>query len=96
MAESATIVGVRTRKHPLAMKTIQEYFIGADQIAGILDFEEGHVKEAWALFLKTNAEKKTQIISFIDCTNVILCQHYSIDTILAFDRHFEGYLTRIF
>ena len=96
MAESATLIGIRTKKHPKAMKTIQNYFIGLDKIAIILRFNEEHEKDTWITFHKINKTIKNKIVSFVDCTNIVLCKHYTIENILAYDGHFDGWLTRIF
>ncbi|MHA1783787.1 MAG: type II toxin-antitoxin system VapC family toxin [Candidatus Helarchaeota archaeon] len=96
MAESATLIGVRTKKHPKAMKTIQNYFSGSDKIAIILRFNEEHEKDTWETFHKINKTIKPKIVSFVDCANIVLCKHYSIEHILAYDEHFDGWVTRIF
>lgn len=95
MAESATVVGVRTKKHPLALDTIKSYFLGIDQIASILHFDDSHIEPAWNLYFTVNKNRKSRIISFVDCTNIVLCQFFNVDYILAFETHFDAFLTRI-
>lgn len=96
MSESATLVALRTQKNPRAMQIIQQYFIGNEQIAIILRLNEDLEKDAWTVFQELNSKKTDKVISFVDCTNIALCRHYSIEKILSYDDHFDGWLTRIF
>ena len=96
MAESATLVAARTKKNPIAIKEIENFFLGDKQIATILRLNEKNEKDAWEIFQKINVEKKSKVVSFIDCSNIVLCRNYSIDNILSYDPHFDGWLTRVF
>lgn len=96
MSESATLTAVRTKKNPQALKTIEEFFIGSAKIAAIIRVNEDIEKKAWEIFHKVNEDRKNKVISFIDCTNIAICKHYSIEYILSFDNHFNGWLSRIY
>ena len=96
MSESATLVAVRTKKHPRAMQIIQDYFLGSEQIAIILRVNEKIELEAWELFQKINKKRSKSVISFVDCTNIAFCHQYSIENILSYDPHFEGWVKRVF
>ncbi|MHA1380449.1 MAG: type II toxin-antitoxin system VapC family toxin [Candidatus Helarchaeota archaeon] len=100
MTESVTLVAIRTKKHPKAMKRIKELFIDDFQIAILLRSDLEIEKKTWEIFLKINKEtntvEKSKTISFTDCSNISLCRHYNIDNIISFDSHFDGWLTRIF
>ncbi len=96
MAESATLVASRTGNNIRAMHNIRELFLGSGQIAIILRLNADIEKDAWDLFQKINTEKSSEVVSFVDCTNITLCRHYSLENILSFDSHFDGWITRIF
>lgn len=96
MAESATFVAIRTNKNLKALKTMEDFFIGSEQIASILRVNEKIENDSWEIFHKINADKKNKVISFVDCTNIIICKNYSIENILSFDNHFDGWVSRIY
>jgi predicted nucleic acid-binding protein len=95
MAESATIVALRTNNNLQAIQTIREFFFGTGQIAIILRLNEDIEREIWALFQKINTPKAKKAVSFVDCSNIILCHYYSLEHILSYDPHFDGFLSRI-
>ncbi|TFH30926.1 MAG: PIN domain-containing protein [Promethearchaeota archaeon] len=96
MAETGTIVAVRTHKNQKALEKARDLFIGDLQIATILSLTESTEKKAWDIFIEANSEKKSpkrnKILSFVDCSNIILCKEHGIDNILAFDGDFHGWL----
>ena len=96
MAESATLVAVRTRNNAHAIQNAFELFLGSGQLARFLRLNEDNLKDAWDLFQKINLPKSPEIISYIDCSNIILCRSYSIETIISYDSHFDGWIKRIF
>ena len=95
MAETATIVAVRTRKNPKSLKKARDLFIGDLQIATLLPLTEITEKKTWDIFIKANSTEessKKKILSFIDSSNIVLCQEHGIKKILAFDGDFKGWL----
>jgi len=96
MAESATLVATRTGKNIQAMQNIQELFFGSGQIAIILRLNDVVERDAWDIFQKINNKKSDDVVSYVDCTNIALCCYYSIENILSYDSHFDGWITRIF
>ena len=96
MAETATIVAVRTHKNPKSLKKARDLFIGDLQIASILPLTETTEKKTWDIFIKANSNKdyskKKKILSFVDSSNIVLCKEHGIKNILAFDGDFKGWL----
>lgn len=97
MAETATLVAVRTHQNQKALKKARELFIGDLQIATILPLTEITEKETWDIFVKANSLKesarmKKKILSFVDCSNITLCREHGIEKIAAFDGDFKGWL----
>ncbi|MHA1719155.1 MAG: PIN domain-containing protein [Promethearchaeota archaeon] len=95
MAETATIVAVRTHKNPKSLKKARDLFIGDLQIATLLPLTEITEKITWDIFIKTNSTKessKKKILSFVDSSNIALCKEHEIKNILAFDGDFKGWL----
>ena len=98
MAETATIVAVRTRKNPKLLKEAKDLFIGDFQIATLLSLTETAEKEIWNIFIKANSTKessKKKILSFVDSSNIVLCKEHRINNIIAFDGDFKGWLNVI-
>ncbi|MHA1475313.1 MAG: PIN domain-containing protein [Promethearchaeota archaeon] len=95
MAETATIVAVRTRKNPKLLKEVKDLFIGDLQIATLLLLTETTEKKTWDIFIKANSSKepsKKKILSFVDSSNIALCNEHGIKNIIAFDGDFKGWL----
>ncbi|MHA1744696.1 MAG: type II toxin-antitoxin system VapC family toxin [Promethearchaeota archaeon] len=95
IAETMTLVAVRTKKNGDVMHEISEFFTGNKQIARILRPDDQIENDTVALFLKTNQDPQAKLVSFVDCSNVIFCRKRSIEHILAYDRHFDAWLSRI-
>ncbi len=95
MAETATIVAVRTHKNPKSLEKTRDLFIGDLQIATLLPLTETTEKKTWDIFIKANSiaeSKKKKILSFVDSSNIVLCKEHGIKNILAFDGDFRGWL----
>ncbi|MHA1324615.1 MAG: type II toxin-antitoxin system VapC family toxin [Candidatus Helarchaeota archaeon] len=95
MVETATLVAVRTGKNARAMHNTYELFLGSKQIAQILRLNEEKERDAWKIFQKINDSTLSKVVSYVDCTIILLCQSYSIETILLYDNHFDGWINRI-
>jgi predicted nucleic acid-binding protein len=92
MVESATLVAIRTRKNSIAIMGMKNLFLGIDCIARLLRPSESTEAKAWDLFIKVNQDKKEQTMSYVDCTNIILAQQYHINSIVAFDGHYDAWI----
>ncbi len=96
LAETLTLVGVRTRNNSIAFKEVDDFFKGDKKIARILRPDDQIENDTLKLFLKVNKQSKTKTVSFVDCSNIIFCRKRAIDNILAYDRHFNAWLSRLF
>ena len=96
LAETLTLVAVRTKNNSTVLKKIDEFFKGDKQIAIILRPDDQIENETLKLFLKINTNPKKKIVSFVDCSNIIFCRKRAIDNILAYDGHFDPWLSRLF
>ncbi len=96
IAETLTLVAVRTKNNSVVLKEIEDFFKGSKQIARILRPDEKIESETLKLFLKINKNPKKKIVSFVDCSNIIFCRKRAIENILAYDRHFDPWLTRVY
>ncbi len=96
MAETATIVASRTKGNPLALEKTRQLFAGGLQIATIIRASEQDEENAWNLFLKISKSKDIRsiegIVSFVDCTCIVICQSHDIEFIATFDNHFKPWL----
>jgi predicted nucleic acid-binding protein len=92
MAESATLIAIRSRKNSIAIDGMRNLFLGEDCIALLLRPSESTEAKAWDLFVKINQDKKDRTMSFVDCTNVILAQQHHIRAIVAFDGHYDAWI----
>jgi predicted nucleic acid-binding protein len=96
MAESAVLVAIRTDRNSKAIEKLKQLFIGKLKIATILRTDEELEEKIWSLFEKVNCnpekKKNSKLVSFVDCSNIILCQNHGIDKIATFDPHFKPWL----
>jgi predicted nucleic acid-binding protein len=96
MAESSVLVAIRTDRNPTAIEKMEQLFIGDVRIATILRTEPEIEKEIWNLFKKINTTQQNKnkygVVSFVDCSNIILCKTHGIDKIASFDEHFKPWL----
>jgi uncharacterized protein len=95
MAESAILTAIRTKKHQTAINAIRSFFIGEAVIAKLVRSTDELDKRAWDLFCKINIPTLDQPLSFIDCSSVVISQHYHIGMIISFDTHFESWFKQI-
>ncbi len=96
MAETGTLVAIRTHNNSKILKQIENLFHGTQQIALLLRSNDLEEKQFWKLFQKINRNSKQRTVSFVDCSNIELCRIHLIDKIISFDSHFDSWLTRIF
>ncbi|MBN2151893.1 MAG: type II toxin-antitoxin system VapC family toxin [Candidatus Lokiarchaeota archaeon] len=96
MAEAATIVASRTKGAPLALEKTRALFAGDLQLATIIHASEPDEDNAWNMFLKLSKSRDIHssegVVSFVDCTSIVICQSRDIEFIATFDRHFTPWL----
>ncbi|NMC07402.1 MAG: type II toxin-antitoxin system VapC family toxin [Candidatus Lokiarchaeota archaeon] len=96
MAETATIMASRTKGNPLAIERTRQLFAGDLQLGTIIRVNEDDEKNAWDLFTKLSKAKDlisaAGLVSFVDCTIIVLCQAHDIAHIASFDGHFKSWL----
>lgn len=95
MVETSTLVAVRTRNNTEAIHKARELLVGDKKIAVLLQPSEHITMKTWDLFIQINKDPKRQAVSFVDCSNIAICDYRGIEKIVSFDAHFDGWLTRI-
>lgn len=97
IAETSTLVAVRTKNNATAFNNLQDLFWGNKSIAKVLFSDEELVSKTWTLFKKINKPnfKKFKIVSFVDTNQIITAQSHNIEYIVSVDDHFDNFLTRI-
>ncbi len=93
--EAVTLMLARTKnpKHALGLGL---FILGdpskqAESFAQMISVDEDAFKESWSLFRKYAARG----LSFTDCTILALMKRENIDTLLSFDRSFDGIVQRV-
>jgi len=96
--EVATLVSIRSNNNRKVFNHLEKLLWGEEKIASILPFELNNEHETWEVFKKVNTIdlKDKKPMSFTDISSIILCAHHQIEYIVSFDRHFDGFLQRIF
>ena len=98
MAESGTLIAVRNPSNASKFITqMKELFIGDKKLGIILRSNDEIESSTWELMIKANRNVKKigDVVSWVDCSNIILCRKHKIDYIASFDHHFDPYLRRI-
>ncbi len=85
-------VRIKTEKTHLLLK-MNDLFLGTEPIGHLLFIDTNWMEEIADLQIKM--VKSGTLTSFTDCSNIVLCQKRGIENIIAFDGHFEGFLTQI-
>lgn len=93
--ETVTLALMRTKNPAMVLKA-GELFLGnpAREIPGLvalISVDKEAFSESWLLF-KRYVNKK---LSFTDCTTIALMKKENIDTLLSFDRSFDGIVKRV-
>ncbi len=96
IAETCTLVSIRTKNNPIALKEINDLLKGDKQIASVLRPNDQLESDTMNLFIKINERSKKRPVSFVDCSNIVFCKNRGIDNILTYDKHFDGWLTRLY
>ncbi|HMF34092.1 MAG TPA: hypothetical protein VKK79_21895 [Candidatus Lokiarchaeia archaeon] len=95
MVEATTLAAIRSGKDHRVINNMRRYFIGDLNLAVFLRPTENDDEQTWDLFQKVNSGKESNVISFVDCSNIILCQRHQIEQIATFNGHFEGWLQSV-
>ncbi len=97
IAETATLVLVRTSNNNRILDKFHEMFSGSTRVVRMLEVNVAIQEEIWALFKNHNKKAKTkkEYLSFVDASNVVLCRRNEIDKIASFDGDFDAYLQRV-
>ena len=96
MSETMTIVSARTDNNPIALEEIKDIFIGETNFFLIMQSTKELEKKTIELFLKINKDNRKERVSFVDCSNIEFCERFAIENILSFDKHFDGWVNRIY
>ena len=96
MSETGTLAAIRTQRNSAIIKELKRLFIGELKIATPLEISASILEKTWNLYIKKLISEKNKgkrsFLSFIDSSNIILCQEHQIENIVAFDGDFEGWL----
>ena len=97
VAESCTLVAVRTRNNLQTLNHLANLFWGNKKIAIEIWSNQEIDTKTWKQFIKINQDKKDKsgILSFVDVNLIVLTQEHNIDTIMSFDKYFDGFLNRL-
>ena len=97
IAETATLILVRTKNNQEIIKKLYQYLYGTKRFVRILPWTAQIEKTTWKIFQEVNKKAKTSKswLSFVDCSNIAFCRENNIETIATFDNHFDGFLQRL-
>jgi len=95
LSETLTLVSARTKNHPIALKEVRDLLKGKKKFASILNPTSGIMEKTFKFFFKVNQVGK-RTISYVDCSNIQFCKARQLEFILSFDRHFDGWIKRIY
>ena len=96
MSETMTLVSARTNNNPIALEDVKNLFFGETNFFLKMQSTSEIEKQIAELFCKINKGNTKDRVSFVDCSNIEFCKHYRIENILSFDKHFDGWLNRVY
>ncbi|MHA1266890.1 MAG: type II toxin-antitoxin system VapC family toxin [Candidatus Helarchaeota archaeon] len=91
--ELYTLVNIRTKSNKAALKQIEQLIWGAENFFRIIFLNHSEFQETAHLLRKYSTPDR--ILSFVDASLIYLSQKFNFTTIISFDNHFDGILTRI-
>lgn len=98
MSETGTVVAIRnTTNASNFVQQSKELFIGNKKLAILLQLGKNDEFASWDLMIKTNRNAKfaKDILSWVDCSIIVLCKKHRIEYIASFDAHFDSFLRRV-
>lgn len=97
IAETATIILIRTKNNGELLQDFYDLIYGPDQFIRMIPWSHTLEKNTWQIFQAHNIKAKTkkEYLSFIDASNISYCRNFKIEQIIGFDGDFDPYLLRI-
>ena len=91
--ELHTLVNIRTKANLNALKQIEDLFWGEENFFSIIFLQLQEFKEIAMIMKKYSTPER--ILSFVDASLIYLSKKLNFTTIVSYDSHFDGILTRI-
>ncbi|MHA1278136.1 MAG: type II toxin-antitoxin system VapC family toxin [Candidatus Helarchaeota archaeon] len=91
--ELLTLVNIRTKSNKTALKQIGQLIWGEENFFKIVFLSPTEFKEIAKLLHKYSTADL--LLSFVDASLIYLSKKLNVTTIISFDKHFDGILTRI-
>jgi len=91
--EVYTLVNIRTKSNKAAFEQIERLIRDDENFFEIVFLRPSEFQETAKLFKKYSTPDR--ILSFVDASLIYLSQKFNFTTIISFDNHFDGILTRI-
>lgn len=91
--ELYTLVNIRTKSNKAALEQIEQLIWDDENFFEIIFLRASEFQETASLLKKFSTPDR--ILSFVDASLIYLSQKLNFTTIISFDTHFDGILTRI-
>lgn len=98
MAETGTTVAAKNPSNASEfIQNTNNLFLREKKLAILLRTSKADESAVWELMYKINKNAKStrDIVSWVDCSNIVLCKKHRIEYIASFDHHFDPYLRRV-
>jgi predicted nucleic acid-binding protein len=93
VAEVYTLVNVRTKSDLNSLEKIEQLFWGNENFFEIMELNAQEFQEIGKFLMKYS--NKNRNLSFTDASLIYLAFKFEYFTIISFDSHFDGIMTRI-
>jgi len=91
--ELYTLVNIRTKANLDALTKLENLFWGKEKFFNIIFLQPQEYKEIAKIMIKYSSPER--ILSFVDASLIYLSKKLNYTTIVSYDSHFDGILTRI-
>ena len=90
--EAVTVALMRTGRHDVAVN-LGNLILGVDRprFVTVLPVVEGIFNDSWSIFMRYSERG----LSFTDCSSITLVRKLDIESIISFDKGFDGILSRL-
>ena len=93
VSETYTLMNARTHNNKAAIQDLDSLFWGEDNFFKIHHFSQEENIQISYILNKYSTSKK--ILSFVDASIIYLCNLLGYQSVISFDKHFDGILKRI-
>jgi predicted nucleic acid-binding protein len=93
--ETMTLVNMKTKNDNATYQIFYNLFWGEERFFKIYEIQFQDYSDIAAIMHKYSDQISDRLLSFVDASLLLCARKYNIQTLISFDHHFDGHITRI-